>query len=166
MTKRNEEWLRYVERGLASQLTRSEIVRAARRDLGCSRRQAYRLINYVYERMEKDADEERPMRRQQMVQSLRLIMQKALATEKLSEAIQAADRICKIYGLYDEKLRLEVQGKVELGLRPNLKKLTDEQLAQLEELHRLALATEVEELQPKQLPAVIDVEDVGDGDAD
>lgn len=110
----NEDGVRWVEKALALQMSHREIVAKAAVKFGCAERTAYRWIAKVYERMEKQAVREKPMRRQQMVLSLRTIMQRAMETNDLRAAIAALDRICRLYGLYDDQL--SIRGTVGIGL--------------------------------------------------
>ena len=156
-SKQNEAWQRVAEKGLAAQMTHSQIVRALMDyDPPCSKRSAYRIINRVYDRMRKDAEIERPMQREKMIGSLRFIMQRAIKMDKLSDAIQAADRIARVLGLYDDALRVHITGGIAIGDVPDLSRLSDEDLAELERLHTKALTEPPK--REKALPAYIDVE--------
>lgn len=102
--KANQDALRWVEKALSLQMSHHDIVAKGAPKWAASSRTVYRWIALVYERMEIQATRERPMRRQQMVGSLRMIMQKAVELNKLHDAIDALDRIARLQGLYQDQV--------------------------------------------------------------
>ncbi len=110
----NQEALRWVEGMLARQVSHHDIVALGAPEWKVHSRTVYRWIAQVYERMEVQAEREKPMRRQQMVSSLRLIMQKAIKVNKLHDAIDCLDRMARLYGLYQDKVA--VTGTIGLGV--------------------------------------------------
>lgn len=79
-----------------------------------SERQVTRYVNKVYARLEQDAVQYTPMRRNQMRQSLEAVYQRAMKKGDLRSAVMALDRIAKLDGLYAaEKVDHSVSGTVE-----------------------------------------------------
>jgi hypothetical protein len=113
----NHELLRFVEKGLTIQLAHHEIVKQCQARFGISQRHSYRSIEKVYAIMEKNAEREKPMRKHQMRQTLRMIAQAALERKDFRAAIAALDRVARIDGLYEDmKFSLHHQGSVGVGI--------------------------------------------------
>lgn len=114
--KQMEKRKRRVEQLLAMQVSSSEIQRQVCDEFGCSARTVRQDIQRTYERWEVESEKERPLRRHQMRQSLRALMQRAVNDSQWNVAIQACDRLCRLDGLF-EPMKAEVNHKGSVDIR-------------------------------------------------
>lgn len=104
---------------VAAQCRASHIVAVLSPKFGLSDRQLHRYVKRCYEEMAAEAEKERPLRKHQLRESLRAVVQKALASNQLSAAVAALDRLGKLDGLWEPT-------KIEATVR-NVELMTSDQ---------------------------------------
>jgi hypothetical protein len=131
--KVREERFRYIEDLLQLRLPHTRIVNETAKKYEVSTRQVWTDLQKVFARMEEEGKLRRPMRQQQLVRSLELIYQKAMAqTDEeggsrpdFRAALGALGEIAKVAGLYaPDEVKVEHSGDLHQEVEVKLKSMT------------------------------------------
>lgn len=101
------------EKMLAAHVSRSEIERIISAEFNVSDRQVRRDFMTIYAKWDADSVEERPARRNQLRQTIRKVIQKALADGDGKLVLAAIDRLAALDGLNaPDRSEVNVTGKM------------------------------------------------------
>jgi hypothetical protein len=127
------ERLDAIEMALAQCIRHQTIQSQFARQWEVTRRTIRRYIRAIYDRWETESKKNRVLTREQMRAALQDLFARASMDGQLKIAVDAADRLCRLEGFYEDKMKIQHSGAVANTVPVlDLSKLSNEELAALD----------------------------------